>query len=76
MTDWYAICDMRTMGKNLPLKPARHRVTDPVSTHGIKAVPGNPFVGLEHYFGSVSLRRDRRSRRTILRARYRADHNT
>jgi hypothetical protein len=59
-----------------PKKAATRRATKKASAHGIKAVPGNPFAGLEHVFGSIALPRDPRPRREILRARYLADHNT
>lgn len=59
-----------------PKKIVPRRVTKKTSAHGIKAVPGNPFAGLEHVFGSIALPRDPRPRREILRARYFADHNT
>ena len=59
-----------------PKKVVRPRVTKKTSTHGIKAVPGNPFAGLEHVFGSIALPRDPRPPREIIRARILADHNT
>jgi hypothetical protein len=67
---------MPTATKNRPQKPARRRAVKKVFTHGIKAVPGSPLAGLEHLIGCVSLPRDPRPRREILRARYLADHNT
>jgi hypothetical protein len=57
-------------------KTVRRRVTRKTSAHGIKAVPGNPFAGLEHVFGSIALPRDSRPRSEIIRARILADHNT
>ena len=57
-------------------KIVRRRVTKETSAHGIKALPGDPFAGSEHVFGSIALPRDPRTRREILRARYFADHNT
>ncbi|MBC7367894.1 MAG: hypothetical protein H7343_13960 [Undibacterium sp.] len=51
-------------------------MTKKTFTHGIKAVPGNPFAGLEHVFGSIALPRDPRTPREIIRARILADHNT
>jgi hypothetical protein len=59
-----------------PKKIVRRRVTTKTSAHGIKAVPGNPFSGLEHVFGSIALPRDPRPRSEIIRARIIADHNT
>lgn len=59
-----------------PKKVATHRATKKVFAHGIKAAPGNPFAGLEHFFGSIALPRDPRTPREILRARILADHNT
>lgn len=41
-----------------------------------KAVAGSPLAGLEHLIGCVSLPRDSRSRREVLRARALADHHT
>lgn len=41
-----------------------------------KAVAGSPLAGLEHLIGCVSLPRDLRSRREVLRARALADHHT
>ncbi len=67
---------MPSATKSRPVKSARRRKAKPVSAHGIKAAPGNVFAGLEQYFGCVSLPRDPRPRREILRARYLADHNT
>lgn len=43
---------------------------------GFKAVAGSPLAGLEHLIGCVSLPRDSRPRRKILRARALADHHT
>lgn len=59
-----------------PKKGAVRRVTKKTAAHGIKAVPGNPFAGLEHVFGSIALPRDPRPAREIIRARILADHNT
>ena len=70
------VCDMPTATKTHPQKAPRRRAMKKVFAHGIKAVPGSPFAGLEHYFGCVSLPHDPRPRREILRARYLADHNT
>jgi hypothetical protein len=58
-----------------PKKIVRRRVTKKTSAHGIKAVPGNPFAGLEHVLGSIALPRDPRTPREIIRARILADHN-
>ncbi len=58
-----------------PKKIVRRRVKKKTSVHGIKAVPGNPFAGLEHVFGSIALPRDPRTPREIIRARILADHN-
>jgi hypothetical protein len=57
-------------------KVATRRVRKKVSAHGIKAVAGNPFAGLEHIFGSIALPRDPRPPREITRARILADHHT
>ncbi len=59
-----------------PKKIVRRRAAKKTSAHGIKAVPGNPFAGLEHVFGSIALPRDLRPQREIIRARILADHNT
>ena len=59
-----------------PKKVATRRATKKVGAFRIKAVPGSPLAGLEHLIGCVSLPRDPRTRREILRARYLADHNT
>ena len=59
-----------------PKKDATHRATKKFFAHGIKAAPGNPFAGLEPFFGSIALPRDPRTPREILRAHYLADHNT
>ena len=59
-----------------PKKVVRRRATKKTSAHGIKAVPGNPFAGLEHVFGSIALACDPRRPREIIRARILADHNT
>jgi hypothetical protein len=67
---------MPTVTAARPKKIVRRRVTKETSAHGIKAVPGNPFAGLEHVFGSIALPRDPRPRREIIRARILADHNT
>lgn len=56
--------------------PVRRRTGKSATHHGIKAVPGSPFTGLEHLFGSIALPRDPRPPREIIRARIRADHNT
>lgn len=66
---------MPTATKTRPQKLVRRGVKKVVA-HGIKAVPGSPLAGLEHLIGCVSLGRDSRPRREILRARYVADHNT
>ena len=70
------LCPMPTATKLSPKKPARRRVTKMISLPAIKAVKGSPLVGLEHLIGCVTLPRDSRPRREILRARYLADHNT
>ncbi len=57
-------------------KATARRLTKKKSAHGIKAVPGNPFAGLEHIFGSIALPRDPRPPREIIRARILADHHT
>ncbi len=69
---------MPTATKLSPKKPARKVAVakKKLPAHGIKAAPGNPFAGLEHLFGCVSLPPDPRPRSEILRARYLADHNT
>lgn len=59
-----------------PKKIATRRAAKKVFAHDIKAVTGNPFAGLEHFFGSIALPRDPRTPREILSARYLADHNT
>lgn len=59
-----------------PKKVTARRTAKKASTHGIKAVPGNPFAGLEHVFGSIALPHDPRPPREIIRARILADHNT
>ncbi len=74
--DFSTVYRMPTATKLSPKKPARRRVTKKLPAHGIKAAPGNPFAGLEHLFGCVSLPPDPRPRSEILRARYLADHNT
>ena len=67
---------MPTATKTRLKKSVRAHAVKKVSTHGIKAVPGNPFAGLEHVFGSIALPRDPRTPREIIRARILADHNT
>jgi hypothetical protein len=67
---------MSTATSAKPQNPAVPRVKKRKATHGIKAVPGNPFAGLEHVFGSIALPRDPRPAREIIRARILADHNT
>jgi hypothetical protein len=59
-----------------PKKVATRRATKNVFPHGIKPAPGNRFAGLEPVIGSLALPRDPRPPREIIRARYRADHNT
>ena len=70
------LCRMPTATKLSPKKPVRRRMKKKISPPAIKAVKGSPLAGLEHLIGCVTLPRDSRSRREILRARYLADHNT
>jgi len=72
----HTMVDMPAATKTSLRKIVRRRAKAKVFAHGVTAVPGSPLAGLEHLIGCVSLPRDPRSRREILRARYRADHNT
>lgn len=67
---------MPTAVKLSPKKSARRRVKAKAASPAPRAVQGSPLAGLEHLLGCVTLPRDPRPRREILRARYRADHNT
>lgn len=67
---------MHTATLARPKKVTARRAAKKVGAFSIKAVPGSPLAGLEHLIGCVSLPRDPRPRREILRARYLADHNT
>jgi hypothetical protein len=67
---------MPTTTKKLPQKTVRRRTVKKIFAHGIKAVPGNPFAGLEHVFGSIALPCDPRPPCEIIHARILADHNT
>ena len=59
-------------------KPAARPVRKPAARRRpcLKAVAGSPLAGIEHMVGCVTLPRDPRPRREILRARILADHNT
>jgi len=70
------ISTMPTATTLSPKKPARRRVTKKIRVSAFKAVKGSPLAGLEHLIGCVTLPRDPRPRRAILRERYLADHNT
>jgi hypothetical protein len=67
---------MPTVPKTRPRKPVRSRAKKNNFVHGIKAMPGSPLAGVEYLIGSVSLPRDPRPPRKIIRARILADHNT
>lgn len=54
-------------------KPVRLKAAPP----GIKAVPGNPFAGVEHLFGRHSFPSIKgRALKKHIRARILGDHNT
>ena len=62
---------MSTLDKSRSRKSGRKPTT--VS----KAVPGNPFAGVEHLFGSASFTPLKKEQlKTHVRARILADHNT
>lgn len=73
-----ALFPMPTATKLSPKKPARKvaGAKKKLPAHGIKAAPGNPFAGLKHVIGSITLPPEPRSPREIIRARILADYYT
>lgn len=58
-------------------KPAAKQAAKQAARKAVKAVPGNPFAGVEHVFGSISFRPLKgEALKKHIRARILADHNT
>jgi hypothetical protein len=69
------VCGMPSAAKTSRQNVSHPRTKKP-GERKFKAVPGSPLAGLEHLIGAISLPRDPRPRREVIRARILADHNT